>query len=69
MPVCNGIFEGGGVRGIGFAGAIYALEKAGYNFDCVGGTSAGGNGIIGQQTKTHCNQRIQYLHTVFIRKK
>jgi NTE family protein len=41
MPVCNGVFEGGGVRGIGFAGAIYALEKAGYSFDCVGGTSAG----------------------------
>ncbi|MDR2712462.1 MAG: patatin-like phospholipase family protein [Clostridiales bacterium] len=41
MPVCNGIFEGGGVKGIGLAGAVYGLEQAGYSFANVGGTSAG----------------------------
>jgi len=34
-------FMGGGVRGIGFAGAIVALENAGYTPRSVAGTSAG----------------------------
>jgi len=38
---CDAVFEGGGVKGIGFAGAIRAIEQAGYEFHCVAGTSAG----------------------------
>lgn len=38
---CNAVFEGGGVRGIGFAGAITAMEDAGYEFAEVVGSSAG----------------------------
>ena len=38
---CNAVFEGGGVRGIGFAGAITAMEKVGYEFANVVGSSAG----------------------------
>jgi len=38
---CDGVFEGGGVKGIGFAGAVSELEKAGYEFENVVGTSAG----------------------------
>lgn len=38
---CDGVFEGGGVKGIGHVGAIYALEEGGYTFDRVAGSSAG----------------------------
>ena len=38
---CDAVFEGGGVKGIGFAGAIAALQKRGYSFENVVGTSAG----------------------------
>lgn len=38
---CDAVFEGGGVKGIGFAGAIAAMERAGYTFENVVGTSAG----------------------------
>jgi len=38
---CDAVFEGGGVRGIGFAGAISELESRGYTFQSVAGTSAG----------------------------
>lgn len=38
---CDGVFEGGGVRGIGFAGAISEMEAQGYTFQNVAGTSAG----------------------------
>lgn len=37
----DGIFEGGGVRGIGHVGAICALEEAGYEWARLAGTSAG----------------------------
>lgn len=37
----DAVFEGGGVKGIGFAGAIAEIEKAGYTFANVAGTSAG----------------------------
>src|SRR5215471_732383 len=33
--------EGGGVKGIGLAGAVLALDEAGYSFSRVAGTSAG----------------------------
>ncbi|MDL2217996.1 patatin-like phospholipase family protein [Christensenellaceae bacterium OttesenSCG-928-M15] len=39
--LCDAVFEGGGVKGIGFAGAITALEEKGYTFENVVGTSAG----------------------------
>lgn len=39
--ICNGVFEGGGVRGIGHVGAAAALEQAGYRFQNLAGTSAG----------------------------
>ena len=35
------VLEGGGVKGIGLAGAVLALEQAGYRFQRVAGTSAG----------------------------
>ena len=35
------IFEGGGVRGISFVGAIRCLEEKGYEFQRLAGTSAG----------------------------
>lgn len=38
---CNGVFEGGGVRGIGHVGAAASLEEAGYRFQRLAGCSAG----------------------------
>src|SRR5579884_2718334 len=35
------VFEGGGVKGIGLAGAFLALTEHGYQPQCVAGTSAG----------------------------
>ncbi|MBB6675257.1 patatin-like phospholipase family protein [Cohnella nanjingensis] len=37
----NGVFEGGGVRGISLTGAVRAAEMAGVTFHQVAGTSAG----------------------------
>lgn len=37
----DGVFEGGGVRGIAHVGAICALNERGYSFERVAGTSAG----------------------------
>ncbi|PYZ98595.1 hypothetical protein CR205_08435 [Alteribacter lacisalsi] len=37
----DGIFAGGGVRGLAFAGALNVLEKKGIEFERVAGTSAG----------------------------
>ncbi len=38
---CDAVFEGGGVKGIGLAGAVAAIEQAGYEFENLAGTSAG----------------------------
>jgi len=38
---CDAVFEGGGVRGIAFTGAVHYLESRGYYFNNVAGTSAG----------------------------
>jgi predicted acylesterase/phospholipase RssA len=38
---CAGVFEGGGVRAAGYAGAFEAATKAGIRFNRVAGTSAG----------------------------
>src|SRR5580658_80203 len=35
------VFEGGGVKGIGLAGAYRELSDRGYHAECVAGTSAG----------------------------
>src|SRR5215831_17621288 len=35
------VLEGGGVKGIGLAGAVLTLDQAGYRFQRVAGTSAG----------------------------
>lgn len=37
----DGVFSGGGVKAIAFIGAIEAVEKKGYQFERVAGTSAG----------------------------
>jgi NTE family protein len=37
----NGVFEGGGVKGIALAGAILAAEQLGFTFHQVAGTSSG----------------------------
>ena len=41
MISLNGVFEGGGVKGIGLVGALKRLEEKGVQFEGVGGTSAG----------------------------
>ena len=41
MMKIDGVFEGGGVRGIAHVGAICALEEKGYTWERVAGTSAG----------------------------
>lgn len=38
---CNGVFEGGGVRGIGHVGAACGMEEGGYRFVKLAGSSAG----------------------------
>lgn len=37
----DAVFEGGGVKGIGLVGAVSEVEKAGYVFENLAGTSAG----------------------------
>ena len=37
----DAVFEGGGVKGIGLVGAVSEIEKAGYQFENLAGTSAG----------------------------
>ena len=39
--LCDAVFEGGGVKGIGLVGGICGIEAAGYSFENVAGTSAG----------------------------
>ena len=39
--VCDAVFEGGGVKGIGLVGGVCGVESAGYTFRNVAGTSAG----------------------------
>jgi NTE family protein len=43
--LCDGVFEGGGVKGIGLVGAVCGIEAAGYTFNKVAGTSAGTDGF------------------------
>jgi len=39
--LCDLVLEGGGVKGIGLVGAAEVLDKAGYSFQRIAGTSAG----------------------------
>ena len=39
--ICDAVFEGGGMRGIGFVGAAHKFEQMGYTFRRVAGSSAG----------------------------
>jgi len=39
--LCDAVFEGGGMRGIGHVGAIAKLEESGYGFRRVAGSSSG----------------------------
>ncbi|MDR2648188.1 MAG: patatin-like phospholipase family protein [Clostridiales bacterium] len=39
--LCDAVFEGGGVKGIGLVGGVCGLEAAGYSFRNVAGASAG----------------------------
>ncbi len=41
MPQADLVLEGGGVKGLGTAGAVMALQEAGYTFPRVAGTSVG----------------------------
>lgn len=41
MLRCDAVFEGGGVKGIAFVGAIQETEARGYQFQRLAGTSAG----------------------------
>jgi len=41
MRKIDAVFEGGGVKGIGLVGAVSVIEKAGYKFENLAGTSAG----------------------------
>ena len=41
MPKADLVLEGGGVKGLGLVGAVLELQRAGYSFPRVAGTSAG----------------------------
>ncbi|MEO9220887.1 MAG: patatin-like phospholipase family protein, partial [Mycobacteriaceae bacterium] len=41
MPEADLVLEGGGLKGLGAAGAVLELMDAGYTFPRVAGTSAG----------------------------
>ena len=62
------VLEGGGVRGIGLAGAIITLDEAGYRFKRVAGTSAGAIAasvvVALQKTRTPMSQLQAILGTI-----
>ncbi|KGX90127.1 patatin-like phospholipase family protein [Pontibacillus marinus] len=41
MKILDGVFEGGGVRGIAHVGAVQAIEEHGYEWNRLAGTSSG----------------------------
>ncbi len=41
MQTADAVFEGGGVKGLAFVGALEVFEQAGYQWNLLGGTSAG----------------------------
>lgn len=67
MKRCNGVFEGGGVRGIGHVGAVWEMERAGYRFADLAGSSAGAivaalmaAGYSGRELKTEM-ESLDYM--------
>ena len=46
MPDADLVLEGGGVKGLGTAGAVMGLLDAGYRFQRVAGTSVGAVGRV-----------------------
>lgn len=66
MPDADLALEGGGMKGIGLAGAVTALLRAGYTFQRVAGTSAGAiTGAllatgIGERGLTDAMARLRY---------
>ena len=59
---CDAVFEGGGVRGIGLVGAVYQMERSGYTFGNVAGSSAGA--IILSSGLQNCYQEKEYTRLV-----
>ena len=66
MPDADVVLEGGGMKGIGLAGAVTALLRAGYTFQRVAGTSAGAivgallAAGIGERGLTDAMARLRY---------
>jgi len=62
------VLEGGGVKGIGLAGAVLTLDQAGYRFQRVAGTSAGAiaAAIIAALSKANkpMSELRDYLQTI-----
>lgn len=60
---CDAVFEGGGVKGLAFVGAIQETERRGYQFERLAGTSAGAliasllaAGYSGKELETYSEQ-------------
>ena len=51
MPEADLVLEGGGVKGLGTAGAVIGLLEAGYTFPRVAGTSVGAPRIVGASSR------------------
>ncbi|MDR1065972.1 MAG: patatin-like phospholipase family protein [Clostridiales bacterium] len=69
---CNAVFSGGGVKGVGFAGAVTAFENAGYSFQSVAGVSVGAivaSLIAAGYSADELNKEVQKIeYTKFLRK-
>lgn len=60
---CDAVFEGGGVKGVAFIGAIQETERRGYQFNRLAGTSAGAlvasllaAGYTGKELETYVDE-------------
>jgi len=66
MPEADLVLEGGGMKGIGLGGAVTALQRAGYAFPRVAGTSAGAivaallAAGLGERALVDAMTRLQY---------
>lgn len=61
---CHAVLEGGGVKGIGHVGAVYAFEQQGYEFDMVAGSSAGAIVAACLAVGYHANEMQELLQNV-----
>ena len=64
MKLCNGVFEGGGVRGIGHVGAACRLEQQGYRFVDLAGSSAGALVAALLAAGYHCGELRREMETL-----